>query len=316
MRIGVDIMGGDFFPKAPVDGAIRALNQLPPDGKLVLVGDKDLIQSELSNRGVDHSAFDIVHTTEVVEMSAAPARAIASKPDSSIRIGLEMVKSKELDAFVSAGNTGAMLVGSTLIIGKVEGVIRPTIGILFPTTNMRPSLLCDVGANVSCKAETLNQFGKLGHIFMEEVMKVPNPRVTLLNVGEEEGKGSQVLQDAYALLKAQEGLNFIGNIEGRQVYDGPSDVIVTDGYTGNVLLKFGESLYDVLRSQYPDDEFMERFNFENIGGVPVLGVKGISMIGHGISTGKAIESMILRAVDSVQSNLTEKIELAFQSIQS
>ena len=309
-------MGGDFFPEAPIDGAIRALDQLPSDGKIVLIGDKSLIESELSKRDFDQDRFGIVHTTEVVEMSAAPAKAIASKPDSSIRRGLEMVKNKEVDAFVSAGNTGAMLVGSTLIIGKVEGVIRPTIGILFPTTNMRPCLLCDVGANVDCKAETLNQFGKLGRIFMRAVMKLENPKVALLNVGEEEGKGSQVLQDTYKLLKEDPGINFIGNIEGRQVYDGPSDVIVTDGYTGNVLLKFGESLYDVLRSQYPGDEFMERFNFENIGGVPILGVKGISMIGHGISTGKAIESMILRAVDSVQSRLTAKIESAFQSIQS
>lgn len=311
MRIGVDIMGGDFMPSAPIEGVIQAQKKLGSKVRLVLLGQKEVILAELAKHGADASQFEIVHTPEYIEMKESPTRALAQKRESSIAVGIQMAKTGKIDAFVSAGHTGAMLVASVLGLGNIEGVSRPTIGVLFPNAHGKLSLLCDVGANVECKPEMLRQFGILGSIFMEEVMKVPNPVVAMLNVGEEDSKGPGVVQEAFKLLKETPSINFVGNVEGRDLYTGHADVYVCDGYTGNIVLKFGESLYDVLKQRYPQDEFMETFNFENYGGVPVLGIKGVSIIGHGISTGKAIAAMIEKAMVVVDAHLVEKIQAAF-----
>jgi phosphate acyltransferase len=316
MRIGVDIMGGDFAPAAPIEGAILALNHLGARAEIVLIGDEKLIQEELRARGQSPEAFSIVHTDQVIGMDESPTKAVASKPRSTINVGIGMVKQKQLDGFVSAGNTGAMLVASVMGLGKIAGVMRPTIGVMIDIGGGKKSLLCDVGANVDCKPEVLYQFGILSKVFLESVHKVEQPRIGLMNVGEEEGKGPETIKAAYALMKGNDKFNFIGNVEGRDIYRGHADAFICDGFTGNVVLKFGESMYELLKSRFPGDAFIETFNFENYGGVPVLGVKGISIIGHGISTPKAIESMISSAVMAAEGDLVAKITAAFESFNS
>jgi glycerol-3-phosphate acyltransferase PlsX len=313
MRIGVDILGGDFWPEAPVEGAVLALDKFGPDIELVLIGDENLIRQELAKHGADPSRFSIVNCTEMVGMEESPTKGIASKPNSTINVGIGMVKTGQLDGFVSAGNTGAMLVASIMGLGRIPGVNRPTIGALFPNHNGEPILLLDVGANVDSKPEHILHYARLGSIYMESVRKVEKPRVGLMNVGEEESKGPADVKAAHALLKESGRLNFVGNVEGRDIYHGKADVYVCDGYTGNIILKFGESMYDVLKSRYAGDAFIEAFNFENYGGVPILGIRGISIIGHGISNGKAIASMIGSAVEAVRNGLVQKIEAAFQT---
>jgi phosphate acyltransferase len=316
MRIGVDIMGGDFAPAAPIEGAILALQNLGERAEIVLIGDETLIREELRARGQSPAAFSIVHTDQVIGMDESPTKAVASKPRSTINVGLGMVKQKQLDGFVSAGNTGAMLVASVMGLGKIPGVMRPTIGALIDIGEGKKALLCDVGANVDCKPEVLYQFGILSKVFLESVHQVSQPRIGLMNVGEEEGKGPDTIKAAYALMKATDKFQFIGNVEGRDIYRGHADAFICDGYTGNVVLKFGESMYGLLKSRFPNDAFIETFNFENYGGVPVLGVKGISIIGHGISTPKAIESMIASAVMAAEGELVAKITAAFESFNS
>jgi phosphate acyltransferase len=313
MRIGVDIMGGDFAPAAPIEGAILALNHLGARAQIVLIGDESLILQELKARGQSPEAFSIIHTDQAIGMDESPTKAVASKPRSTINVGIGMVKQKLLDGFVSAGNTGAMLVASVMGLGKIAGVMRPTIGVMIEIGEGKKALLCDVGANVDCKPEVLYQFGILSKVFLESVHKVAQPRIGLMNVGEEEGKGPDTIKAAYALMKGTDKFNFIGNVEGRDIYRGHADAFICDGFTGNVVLKFGESMYELLKSRFPGDAFIETFNFENYGGVPVLGVKGISIIGHGISTAKAVESMILSALLAAESNLVSKIEAAFES---
>lgn len=314
MRIGVDIMGGDFYPHAPVQGAILASEWLGDEIQIVLIGNREVIVQELEKNGKSASDFEIVHAAESIEMAAHPVKAITQAPQSSINIGIQLVKSGGLDGFVSAGNTGAMLVASIFGLGKIEGVARPTIGSLFPNAKGGLTLLCDVGANVDCKPEALHHFGILGSVYMENMVNIPNPKVALLNVGEEDTKGPGVVQQAFQLMKESELINFVGNLEGRDIYGGKADIYVCDGFTGNILLKFAESLYDIFKSRFTNDSVMETFNFENYGGVPVLGINGIVIIGHGISTPKAIANMIRQAVNGAQSDLVSKMKAAFESL--
>lgn len=316
MRIGVDIMGGDYAPAAPIEGAILAKNHLGARAEIALIGDQALVHAELQARGQAPEAFSIVHTDQMIGMDESPAKAVAAKPRSTINVGIGMVKQQQLDGFVSAGNTGAMLVASVMGLGKIPGVLRPTIGVMIEIGNGRRVLLCDVGANVDCKPEFLLQFGLMARVYLESVHKIDHPGIGLLNVGEEEGKGSELVKAAHALMKGTDKFHFTGNVEGRDIYRGQADAFVCDGFTGNVLLKFGESMYELLKGRFPQDAFIETFNFENYGGVPVLGVKGISIIGHGISTAKAVESMILSAVVAAENQLVAKIEFAFASFQS
>jgi glycerol-3-phosphate acyltransferase PlsX len=311
MRIGIDVMGGDFYPQAPIAGAHLALSQLQEGTRLVLLGDETLIREELVRQNIQLDLFDIIHASEIIGMDEHPAKAFTQKTDSTIHKGIRLHKEGKLDAFISAGNTGAMLVGSVLGLGNIEGVMRPTIGALYPC-NGTYSIVCDVGANADCKPEHLSQFALLGAVFMKEVLGVETPRVALLNVGEERTKGSQLAQAAYELLEKNKGLSFIGNAEGRDLNVGKADVYVCDGYTGNIVLKFAESFYDLFHARFPNDDLVSSFNFENYGGLPVLGVKGVSIIGHGISTPRAFVSMIKSAEDVVNSGLTTKIENALK----
>jgi phosphate acyltransferase len=309
MRIGIDVMGGDFYPQAPVAGAVQARALWGHDVQLVLIGDAEVIRAELVRQQQAESDYEVVHTTEIIGMDEHPAKAFTSKTDSSIHVGIRLHKEKKLDAFISAGNTGAMLVGSVLGLGNIEGVLRPTIGALYPNKGGY-SMICDVGANADCKPEHLSQFALLGSLYMREVKGINKPRVALLNVGEEKSKGSQLAQAAYELLEKNTAIHYIGNAEGRDLNAGKADVYVCDGYTGNIVLKFAESFYDIFHERFPQDDLVGSFNFERYGGLPVLGVKGVSIIGHGISTPAAFLEMIRCARDVVHSGLIQKFEKA------
>jgi glycerol-3-phosphate acyltransferase PlsX len=312
MRIGIDIMGGDFAPDATVSGAVLAYNELPKDVRLVLIGDKEQIIACLAKEGADEKNFDIVHTTEIIGMGEHPTKAFSQKPNSSISVGFHLLKEGKLDGFASNGNTGAMLVGSMFSVKAIPGVIRPCITSVMPQENGGIGLILDVGSNADCKPDVLYQFGVLGSLFSEFVYGIKKPRVSLLNIGEESEKGNLVAQAAHALMKDSKDFNFIGNIEGRDLFNNHSDVIVCDGFTGNVVLKQAEAMYTMLRKRKIKDEFFDRFNYEIYGGTPVLGINSTVMIGHGISNNIAVKNMLLHTKNIIEANLAEKIKLAFQ----
>jgi glycerol-3-phosphate acyltransferase PlsX len=312
MKIGLDIMGGDFAPKATVLGAIAAYKALSGDQKLVLIGDKEIAVSILHENNFDPGHFEFVHTTEVIGMGEHPTKAIVQKPDSSISVGFQLLKSDEIQAFSSAGNTGAMLVGSMFSVKTIPGVSRPAMTTIVPKLEGGLGILLDVGANADCKAENLFQFGVLGSLFAQSVYNIPNPRVALVNIGEEEEKGSILYQATYPLMKETTLFNFIGNIEGRDFFNETADVYVADGFTGNVILKMAESFYVMGLKKGIKDEFFDRFNYEQYGGSPILGVNAPVVVGHGISTPEAIKNMVLLSRDMVESDLVNKIKNAFQ----
>lgn len=312
MKIGLDIMGGDFAPKATVLGAIEAAKILPEGQQLVLIGDKDVALSILRENNFDSGKFEFVHTTEVIGMGEHPAKAVIKKPGSSISVGFQLLKDGGIDAFSSAGNTGAMLVGSVLSVKTIEGVIRPAMSTNVPKLTGGFGILVDVGANADCKPEYLPQFGVLGSLFAESVYGMANPRVSLLNIGEEEEKGNALCQAVYPLMKENKNFNFVGNIEGRDLFSDHADVYVTDGFTGNVALKMAESFYVISLKKQIKDEFFARFNYEQYGGSPILGINAPVVVGHGISSPEAIKNMVLLSRDMAQSGLVEKIKNAFQ----
>jgi glycerol-3-phosphate acyltransferase PlsX len=311
MRIGIDIMGGDFAPEATTMGAIQARKELPSDVTLVLFGDQEQILEILKREQVDSAQFQIVHTTEVITMHDHPTRALPQKPNSSISVGFQMLKEGKLDCFASAGNTGAMLVGSIFSVNNVPGVIRPCITSMLPKVEGGVNLILDVGSNADCKPDVLYQFGVLGSLYIEHVYGVKNPRVALLSIGEEEEKGNLVTQSAHQLMKNSTDFNFVGNVEGRDIFRDKADVIVCDGFTGNVVLKEAEGIYWLMRKRGIKDEYFDRFNYENYGGTPVLGVNSNVLIGHGISNDKAIKNMILLGRDVVNARIPEKIKAVF-----
>jgi len=312
MKIGLDIMGGDFAPKAAVLGAIKAHQTLPDDQKLVLIGDREVAEAILQENNYDPAHFDFVHTTEVIGMGEHPAKAVVKKQDSSISVGFQLLKEGKIDAFSSAGNTGAMLVGSVLSVKTIEGVLRPAMSTNVPKLAGGFGILLDVGANADCKPEYLLQFGILGSLFAEAVYNIPNPRVSLLNIGEEEEKGNMLCQTAYPLFKGSSKFNFVGNIEGRDLFSDSADVFVTDGFTGNVALKMAESFYVISLKKKINDEFFARFNYEQYGGSPILGINAPVVVGHGISSPEAIKNMVLLSRDMAQSGLIDKLKQAFQ----
>lgn len=312
MRIGIDIMGGDLFPTAPVRGAVLAQQKLQQKARLVLIGDETLIRAELEELQASAADFDIVHTPDFISMSDSPARALIQKPKASINLGIQLLKEKKINAFVSAGHTGAMLVASVLGLGTIPGVIRPTIAVPFHYGEGKISLICDVGANIDSKPEALNQFGLLGSVYMKAMYNMDKPRVSLINVGEEKSKGPQVVQAAYGLMTENPKINFIGNTEGWDFYEGKSDVYVCDGYTGNIILKFGESFYQVLKARYGADPWVETYNYEHTGGLPFLGVSGIVLVGHGKSQAPAFENMVHTAIKEIETGLNDKIRTSFQ----
>lgn len=310
MKIGLDIMGGDYAPKAAVLGAIEAHKALSGH-KLVLIGDKEAALQILSEANYSPDNFEFVHTTEVIGMGEHPTKAITQKPGSSIALGFKLLKSEEIQAFSSAGNTGAMLVGSVFSVRPIPGVLRPAMTSIVPQLNGGKSVLLDVGANADCKPDMLLQFGILGKLYAQHVYKIDEPRVALVNIGEEAEKGNILTQAAYPLMKDSTQFNFTGNIESRHLFDGAADVLVTDGFTGNMIIKLAESFYVVSLKKRIKDEFFDRFNYEQYGGSPILGVNGSVVVGHGISNPEAIKNMVLLSKDVYESGLVEHIKQAF-----
>jgi glycerol-3-phosphate acyltransferase PlsX len=311
MKIGIDILGGDFAPDANISGAILAQKQLPQDVTLVLIGDQEQILSGLLNHGANPKDFEIVHAPDIITMHDHPTRAIPQKPNSSISVGFDMLASGSLNVFASTGNTGAMLVGSIYKINTIPGVIRPCITSVLPTADGGNSILLDVGSNADCKSDVLYQFAILGSLYAKNVYGIENPKIGLLNIGEEETKGNLLTIATHKLLKESDEINFIGNVEGRDIFTGIADVIVCDGFTGNVILKEAEGIYSLMKKRGIKDEYFDRFNYENYGGTPILGVKGNVIIGHGISNDKAVKSMIMHSYEVAKSGLSIKINEAF-----
>ena len=307
MNIGLDMMGGDFAPLEAVKGInlLREANPGTADAQpnLTLFGDEAQIAALLVEQGVDMNGIKIVHTTQIIDMHEHPTKAFREKQDSSIAVGFGYLAKGLTDAFISAGNTGAMMVGSLFSIKAIEGIQRPTIGAYMPRENGQLGWLLDVGINSDCKPENLVQFALLGSIFAEQVLNIPNPKVGLINIGEEEGKGNLLAQAAYPLLKEAEGINFIGNIEGRDIFLDKSDVMICDGFTGNIILKLAESIHGLTQRRNVKDEFFDMFEFEQYGGVPVLGVNKPVIIGHGISHAKAFKNMISIAQKMIEKDV-------------
>lgn len=311
MKIGLDVLGGDYAPNSTISGAIEAQKELKDGQRLVLIGDQQDTIERLKGAGADPHNFDFVHAPDVIAMHEHPTKAITQKPNSSIAKGFDLLKNGELDSFASAGNTGAMLVGSIFSVKPIPGVLRPAIAANIPKLKSGFGILLDVGANADCKPEMLNQFAILGSLYAEFVYGVENPKVGLLNIGEEEEKGNILTIATYPLLKANTKINFIGNAEGRGIFTDSTDVYVCDGFTGNVVLKLAESFYGVTLKKEMKDEFFDRFNYERYGGSPILGVNAPVIIGHGISTPEAIKNMVLHSRDMIESNFIDKIRSAF-----
>ena len=311
MKIGLDIMGGDFAPEAAVLGAILAHKALSGP-KLVLIGDKEAAVKILQENNYSPDNFEFVHTTEVIGMGEHPTKDIVQKPNSSISVGFKLLKEGAIQAFSSAGNTGAMLVGSMFSVKAVPGVLRPAITSVVPQVNGKLGVLLDVGANADCKPDMMLQFALLGKLYSQHVYKISEPRVALVNIGEEEEKGNILNQAAFPLLKNSPLFNFVGNVESRHIFDDVADVIVADGYTGNIIIKLSESFYEIALKKKIKDEFFDRFNYEQYGGSPILGVNGSVVVGHGISNPEAIKNMVLLSKTVYESGLIEQITQAFQ----
>jgi glycerol-3-phosphate acyltransferase PlsX len=306
MKIALDAMGGDFAPKAVVQGALLASKEVSKDTTLVLVGQEEAIRAEFTE-GIPANV-EIVDAPQVIGMAEHPTKALSQKPQSSISIGYQLLKNKEVDAFCSAGNTGAMLVGAIFSVQVIPGVLRPTIISHVPKLDGSYGIILDVGANTDCKPEVLAQFGEIGAMYCQHVFKTDNPKVALLSLGEEEQKGNLHTQAAHQLLKKNERLNFVGNIEGRDLFNESADVIVCDGYVGNVVIKMAESYYEILKKQQYSNPFFDNFNYEVIGGSPVLGINGNVVIAHGVSNDKAICSAIMLSERLTQAELYQKIQ--------
>lgn len=304
-------MGGDYAPSKTTEGAVLAKKELPEDSQLVLIGDQSLILEELKKLGANPEDFEIVHTDEVIGMGEHPIKAFKTKPKSSIGLGFHLLKSGKIDGFAGAGNTGAMMIGAMYSVQTIPGIIRPCITSVLPKEQGGVNVLLDVGVNADCKPDVLYQFGILGSIYAERVHGIENPRVSLLNIGEESEKGNLLAQATHNLMKETKDFNFVGNVEGRDVFDDKSDVIVCDGFTGNVVIKEGEAFYHMLKKRGLLDDYFSRFNYEIYGGSPILGINSNVVVGHGISNGNAIKNMILLTRDIISAELSNKIKEAF-----
>jgi glycerol-3-phosphate acyltransferase PlsX len=308
MQIGIDMMGGDFAPLEAVKGVQLYLSNHNIPAKLVLIGDKVQIEKLLTEYDVTAEHIKVVHAEQVIGMQEHPTKALKEKQKSSIAIGFHLLAEGKMDAFISAGNTGAMLVGALFTIKALEGVIRPTISSIIPKADGGTGLLLDVGLNADCKPEQLNQFAIMGSVYAQLILGIDNPKVGLINVGEEEGKGNLLAQATYPLLKENKHINFIGNIEGRDVLLDKADVMVCEGFTGNIILKMAESLYEISHNKKVKEPYFERFNFENYGGTPVLGVAKPVIIGHGISCAKSFMNMIHLAQIMIEKDVMQKMK--------
>ena len=308
MNIGIDMMGGDYAPLEAVKGVHLYLSGHNIPANLVLIGNKEEIEKLLAEYNIPPEHIKVVHAEQEIGMHEHPTKALKEKQKSSIAIGFHLLASGKMDAFISAGNTGAMLVGALFSIKALEGVIRPTISSIVPKVDGGTGLLLDVGLNADCKPEQLNQFAIMGSVYAKLILGISDPKVGLINVGEEEGKGNMLAQSTYPLLKENKHINFIGNIEGRDVLLHKADVMVCEGFTGNIILKLAESLYEISQQKKVKDEYFERFNFENYGGTPVLGVAKPVIIGHGISGSKAFMNMIHLAQIMIEKDVMQKMK--------
>ncbi|MBD0331131.1 MAG: phosphate acyltransferase PlsX [Chitinophagaceae bacterium] len=308
MRIGLDMMGGDYAPLEVIKGISEYFSESDQHAEVVMIGDEEKLSSlfpeYLPN---NNNSFSIVHAPQVIDMHDSPTRALKEKKKSSISVGFHLLSREKIDAFISAGNTGAMLIGSLYSLKPVEGVLRPTISTIMPKENGGTGLILDVGINSDCKPDHLNQFAVMGTVYAQSILGIDEPRVGLLNIGEEEGKGNLLAQAAYQLLRENKHINFIGNIEGRDLMMNKADVMICDGFTGNIILKFAESLFEITQRKKIEHEFFDRFNFEIYGGTPVLGISKPVIIGHGISHAKAFKNMIVVAQKMIEKNVMQKM---------
>ncbi len=308
MRIGIDIMGGDFSPGAAIEGSLLASKELPPDVEIILIGDRALITKYADEKACDISIFEIIHTGQWLRMGDHPLKALKKMPGASIFLGQRLLKNKELDGFCSAGNTGAMLVGAMQIVTPIPGVIRPAISAVIPNHEGPDSVILDVGLNPDARPDVLYQYGILGSLYAQLVNDIANPRVALLNIGEEEEKGNLVTRSTYQLMEDNDDFNFIGNMEANALFlKAGTDVLVCDGFVGNIVLKEAEAFYNLISSRNVCNGYFEMFNFENFGGTPVLGVKAPLVIGHGISNDRAVKNMIIQTRNVIESELVNNI---------
>ena len=312
MRIGLDIMGGDFAPQKTIHGAILASKVLQKNVKIVLFGNKTDIINELNLHDFPVSTFDIVDCTEKIEMGEHAVKALKNKPNSSIATGFKYLSNGKINGFASAGNTGAMFAGGFFTVKAISGVLRPCISTFIPKDNGQVGILLDVGANADCKPDVLYQFGILGSLFAKHVCGVSDPKVGLLNIGREKTKGNMLTQSTFPIMDGTKDYNFIGNIESRDIFSEESDVIVCDGFTGNIMLKEMEAFYTLIKKRGYEDEYFKRFNYENYGGTPILGLSKTVIIGHGISNEIAIKNMIKLTKDVVEADLGTKIKETIQ----
>ncbi len=308
MRIGVDAMGGDNAPKVVVEGALLAKDLVQGDSRIVLYG----IKSQIDEYLPEGSGIEVVDCSEVIEMGDHPAEAFKKKPNSSIVRGFMDLATGEIDGFASAGSTGAMMVGSMYVIKVIGGITRPTIATHYISKAGGPVTLLDVGLNADCKPEVLAQYAVMGSLYSQSICSVENPKVALLNIGSEEGKGNLTAKATYELLKTTENINFVGNIEGGDLLAGEkADVVLCDGFVGNVLLKFLESLYETLKPEGVNLPYIDSMNYEVTGGTPVLGINSTVVIGHGASSPRALCNMVLATQRAVSSKIVEKFQKAF-----
>ncbi len=308
MNIGLDIMGGDYAPDATIGGVILALQSLPSTDRIFLFGDETLIKAKLKEKDASSEQVQIIDAPDMIGMSEQPIKAFKQKPHSSIAIGFHFLKEGKIDAFASAGNSGAMVVGSMYSMEMIQGILRPCTAVALPKENGGTTILLDIGTNPDPKPEVMYQFGILGSSYAKYVYNIEDPRVGLLNIGAEEEKGNILTQATYKLMKDSTHFNFVGNVEGRDILLDTADVVVCDGFTGNVVLKQLESMYHLLKKRELYDDFVERMNYENFGGTPILGIKSTVMVGHGISNDNAIKNMILLAKNVHEANLSLKIQ--------
>lgn len=312
MNIGLDMMGGDFAPLEAIKGLKLYLSIAPQSARVFCIGDQEQIIAILHDHELDIAAVNIIPSTQVIGYNEHPTKALKEKPESSISIGFQLLASGKIDAFISAGNTGAMLVGAMLIIKPIEGILRPTIATVIPKINGSTGVLLDVGLNAECKPEQLNQFAMLGSLYANTILGIKSPKVGLINVGEEEGKGNLLAQATYPILKENPQINFIGNIEGRDFFNDKADVMVCDGFTGNIILKMAESFYDVASERkFENDSYIKRFHYENYGGTPILGISKPVIIGHGISNAMAFKNMLQAAQSMIENDLCASIKEKF-----
>ena len=315
-NIGIDILGGDNAPECNLNGVHRFLenhSDLLNSVSLFLFGEEASIKQSLGEELCSKPFINIIDCKDNIGYNEHPVKAFLQKQESSIVKGFGYLKAGKIDVFASAGNTGAMMVGSTQVIGNIEGISRPVISSFLPRISGKDGIILDVGINADCKPEVLNQFAILGSVYTEFVGKVNNPKVGLLNIGEEEEKGNLLTKATHKLLKENDKINFIGNIESRGILNDGADVVVCDGFTGNIILKQAESFYEIIKSRGIKDDYFDRFNYENTGGTPVLGIKSNVIIAHGISNDEAICNMIKMSFDVAKIDLSEKIKEAMKS---